>query len=121
MKIVKLLIMLSPSASSAYSHLDPNILLSTLFSNTLCSSLRARDQFSHSYKTTCNILLLIFRYLDKSQDSSVSKVMPTDWATCVPFLVGADRLWGPFYSARLKGPKRAAGHSQSSSAEANNV
>jgi hypothetical protein len=48
-------------------------------------------------------------------------VMPTDWATCVPFLVGADRLWGPFYSARLKGPKRAAGHSQSSSAEANTV
>jgi hypothetical protein len=36
------------------SLLYPNIPLSTLFSNTLnqCSSLRFRDQVSHTYKTT---------------------------------------------------------------------
>src|SRR5215470_5328002 len=41
----------SPVASAL---LDPNILLSTLFSNTLglCSSLSVRDQVSHPYKTT---------------------------------------------------------------------
>jgi hypothetical protein len=35
--------------------LGPNILLSTLFPNTLslCSSLNVRDQVSHPYKTTC--------------------------------------------------------------------
>jgi hypothetical protein len=37
--------------------LGPNILLSTLFSNTLglCSSLSVRDQVSHPYKTTGKI------------------------------------------------------------------
>src|SRR5215468_3502648 len=41
----------SPVASS---RLGPNILLSTLFSNTLslCSSLSVKDQVSHPYKTT---------------------------------------------------------------------
>jgi hypothetical protein len=41
----------SPVTSSL---LGPNILLSTLFSNTLslCSSLSVRDQVSHPYKTT---------------------------------------------------------------------
>jgi hypothetical protein len=38
------------------SLLGPNILLSTLFSNTfnLCSSLRVRHQVCHPYKTTGN-------------------------------------------------------------------
>jgi hypothetical protein len=38
----------------------PNILLSTLFSNTLslCSSLNVRDQVSHPYKTTGKIIAL---------------------------------------------------------------
>jgi hypothetical protein len=38
----------------------PNILLSTLFSNTLspCSSLSVRDQVSHPYKTTAKIIVL---------------------------------------------------------------
>jgi hypothetical protein len=45
--------------------LGPNILLSTLFSNTLnlCSSLIVRDQVSHPYKTTGKIYsfpMLIF-------------------------------------------------------------
>jgi hypothetical protein len=43
---------LQPPVTS--SLLDPNILLSTLFSNTLnlCSPVDARDQASHPYKTT---------------------------------------------------------------------
>jgi hypothetical protein len=44
----------SPVTSSV---LGPNILLRTLFSNTLslCSSLSVRDQISHPYKTTTRI------------------------------------------------------------------
>jgi hypothetical protein len=43
---------LQPHVTS--SLLGPNILLSTLFSNTLnqCSSLNVKDQVSHPYKTT---------------------------------------------------------------------
>jgi hypothetical protein len=39
-------------SSVASSPLSPNILFSTLFSNTLnlCSSLNAGDKFSHPYK-----------------------------------------------------------------------
>jgi hypothetical protein len=42
------------------SLLDPNIILSTLFTNTLnlCSSLNVRDQVSHPYKTTGKSLIL---------------------------------------------------------------
>jgi hypothetical protein len=47
--------------------LGPNILLSTLFSNTLslCSSLNVRDQVSHPYRTIGIIIflyILIFKY-----------------------------------------------------------
>jgi hypothetical protein len=40
----------------------PNILLETLFSNTLslCSSLHVRDQVSHPHKTTGSIMVLYF-------------------------------------------------------------
>jgi hypothetical protein len=46
------------------SLLGPNILLSTLFSNTLslCSSINFTDQFSHPYKTTGNIMLLLILF-----------------------------------------------------------
>ena len=52
----------------ASSFLDPNILLNTLFSNTLslCSSLNVSDQVSHPYKTKVKIIvlyILIFTFL----------------------------------------------------------
>jgi len=48
---------------------DPNILLITLFSNTLSlrSSLNVSDQVSHPYRTTGNIIvlyILIYNFLD---------------------------------------------------------
>jgi hypothetical protein len=41
---------------------SPNILLSTLFSNTLslCSSLNVRDQVLHTYKSQAKLLFFIF-------------------------------------------------------------
>jgi polysaccharide pyruvyl transferase WcaK-like protein len=53
------------------SLLGPNILLSTLFSNTLslCSSLSVRDQVSHPYKITGKttvLYTLIFVFLDSN-------------------------------------------------------
>jgi hypothetical protein len=58
---------LQPHVTS--SLLGPNILLSTLFSNTLnlCSSLNVRDKVSHPYKTIGKIIglyILIFTFLD---------------------------------------------------------
>jgi hypothetical protein len=46
-----------PVTSSLFG---PNILLSTLFSNTLslCSSLNVRDQVSHPYRTTRKIIVV---------------------------------------------------------------
>jgi predicted branched-subunit amino acid permease len=64
------------SALCNYLHsslLGPNILLSTLFLNTLslCYSLNVRDQFSHPYKTTGRIVvlcILTFMILDSRQE-----------------------------------------------------
>jgi hypothetical protein len=52
--------LLQPPVTS--SLFGPNILLSTLFSNTLnlCSSLNVRDQASHPYKTTGKISFIYF-------------------------------------------------------------
>jgi hypothetical protein len=64
----------SPVASSL---LGPNILLSTLFSNTLslCSSLSVRDQVSQPYKTTGKttvLYTLIFVFLDTNLEAKDS-------------------------------------------------
>jgi hypothetical protein len=50
--------------------LGPNILLTTLFSNTLslCFSLNMRDQVSHSYKTNGRIMVLYILTSDPSRD-----------------------------------------------------
>jgi hypothetical protein len=55
------------------SLLRPNILLRTLFSNTLsqCSSLNVRDQFLHPYKTTGTTMvlyILTFTFLDSRRN-----------------------------------------------------
>jgi len=64
----------SPVISSL---LDPNILLNTLFSNTLSlrSSLSVNDQVSHPYKTTDKIrvlYILIFKFLDSKLEDDDS-------------------------------------------------
>jgi hypothetical protein len=65
-QIIKLLTITS-------SLLGPNILLNTLFSNTLSlrSSLNVSDQVSHPYKITGKIIVLwivIFKFLDSRMD-----------------------------------------------------
>jgi hypothetical protein len=66
---MKLLVMHFSPTSCHFSPFGPNILLSTLFSNTLspCSYFNVRDQVSHPYKTAGKIIvlyILIFMFLD---------------------------------------------------------
>ena len=68
------------------SLLGPNILLNTLFLNTLSlrSSLNASDQFSHPYKTNDKIIVLyiltvLFSYLSKT-----GYVFPPQYIGCMP-------------------------------------
>jgi hypothetical protein len=76
------------SLSSSFLHspvtsplLGPNILLNTLFKNTLSlrSSLNVSDQVSHPYKTTWKIIILynlIFKFLDSKLED---KIFCTEW------------------------------------------
>jgi hypothetical protein len=62
----------SPVTSSLFG---PNILLSTLFSNTLslCPFLNVRDQVSHPYRTTGKIIvfcILIFKLFDSRREDN---------------------------------------------------
>jgi hypothetical protein len=57
------------------THLGPNILLKTLFSNTLSlrSSPNVSDQVSHPYKTTGKIIVLytfIFKFWDNNLEDN---------------------------------------------------
>jgi hypothetical protein len=68
------------------SLLGPNILLSTLFSDTLslCSSLNIRDQVSHPYKTTGRIMvfyILTFKTLDSRRED---RRLWTEWLQAFP-------------------------------------
>jgi hypothetical protein len=65
------------------SLLDPNILLSTLFSNTLslCPSLDIRVQVSQPYKTTSRVMvlyILTFTFLDSRRED---RRLWTEWKT----------------------------------------
>ena len=59
------------------SFLDPNIFLSTLFSNTLnlCTSLKVREQVSQPYNTTGNNrfigYVLTFNFLESRRDDKI--------------------------------------------------
>jgi hypothetical protein len=73
----------SPVTSSLFG---TNILLSTLFSNTLslCSSLNARDQVTHPYRTTGKIIvfyILIFKCFDSRRED---RRFWTEWKQAVP-------------------------------------
>ena len=70
------------------SLLGPNILLNTLFSNTLslCSSFKMSDQVSHPYKTNGKIIILyilIFIFFDSKPED---KTWCTEWQQALPDL-----------------------------------
>jgi hypothetical protein len=71
---MKLLVMQFSPLSCHFIPFGLNILLSTLFSNTLslvCSSLNVRYHVSHPYRTTGKIILLyiqIFMFLDSRRE-----------------------------------------------------
>jgi len=78
LQVTKSLIMQSSPATYFLS--GPNILLRTLFSNTLtlCLSLSVRDQVSHQYKTTAKTMImyiLIFKCIQSGREDRLG----TEW------------------------------------------
>jgi hypothetical protein len=61
----------------------PDILLSTLFSNTLslCFSLNVRDQVSHPYRTTGKIIVLYILILELEIRTPNSYLRPPLWSS----------------------------------------
>jgi hypothetical protein len=82
------------SSSLCYFHqftvtsslLVPNILLSTLFSNTLnlSSSLNVRDQDLHPYKTTRKIMVLYVLIFTRFDSRREEKTFQTAWQQAFP-------------------------------------
>jgi hypothetical protein len=75
---MKLPILQSSLVCTTSSPLGPNILLTTLFTNTLnlCSSLSVTDQVPHPYKRIGKIILfyiLIFKHLERQEDKRLWK------------------------------------------------
>jgi phosphate starvation-inducible membrane PsiE len=73
---MKLLITQFSPVACHLSLFDPNILLSTLFSNclNLYFSLNVRDQVSHPYRTTGKIIIFYIFY-DFRQETRRQKVL----------------------------------------------
>jgi hypothetical protein len=101
----------SPVTSSL---LGPNILLKTLFSNTLslCTSLSMRDQVSHPYKTTGRIVVLyIFNFYIPSHSSGYDVlsrnavlIINVEGMTCIAWrncLTGQLTVLPVVYSSRV--------------------
>jgi hypothetical protein len=59
------------SSPTSNPQAGPNILLITLFSNTLslCSSLNVRDQVTHPYRTTGKIIVLYIEFNENRNNS----------------------------------------------------
>jgi hypothetical protein len=73
------------------SHLSPNILLSTLLSNTfsLCASFNVRDQVSHPYSTTGKIIVLYIHMLMYFWQQMWRQNL-LDW-----MMTSVTRIWSP--------------------------
>ena len=115
--------MICPSNSSRFHHpknvvfstplslLGPNILLSTLFSNTLrlLPSLNLSDQVSHPYQTTGKIIVvyvLIFKFLDSERED---KRFCTEWEQAfLNFNLLLIAHWLEWYELEMDGREKCA-------------
>jgi hypothetical protein len=83
---MKVLVMQFSPPSRHSVPFDPNILLNTLFSNTLslCSSLTVRDHVPHLYRTTGKIIvlnILTFTFFDSRRKD---RKFWTEWYHALP-------------------------------------
>ena len=82
-QVINLLVIYFSPLPCYLAPLRPNILLGTLFSNTLNlrSSLSVCDQVSHPYRTTGNIIvlyILIFNFLDSKPEDKKKDYAPNN-------------------------------------------